>query len=491
MTKTKKVFDTFTRLYTKENKKNVVNVITVLIAVFMFFSVSNAYAISSVQEALDSKIDLQQSFQEVQGGLSAASGDDAPNLFNTGELGKFGSAIGVLQALTGTDMFILDGAEAAKVNPSNRYGLIGMAESGTMALYQNYPSINISEHIAKQWVPGYDQSVRSTIAAEDGFQLLTNAGLDELWEKTRMIAYILFVVILMAAGFMIMFRQKIGGQVMITVFNTLPGVVVGLVLVTFSFAIVGVVLNFAMVLVSVVGNLLDPSGQSLISANGPFSLLHIKNIGGFITGTFSADSMAQWFTLGGASIVGLIAGVITLATGGSALVIGSLAAVIFIIFVAFIVLWASVKVYITVLTAYIGIVLDTVLAPFYLVAAALPGKEYIGFDWFKRILRNALAFPLVFFFINLGAFILKSDINFSFPSGLVGGTTTGVDTFQNFGVGLFIKALLSIILFFVAAESPKFLLDILPTNGGKGAEAVMGGTRASLQKIPILGSFFG
>jgi hypothetical protein len=492
MTRTRKIYEFITGINFKSIVPKVLNIAIFFVCTYLFLNVMNTYA-ATAEEFMNVKIDKQLSYRANVDENIKSTGDSASNVDMSGNLSAFNGGFIGLAILRGSDAFTT--AEVPGVDSTfdkvSQGGLLGIADEGVLALYRNQPNVNVPEHMAKQWVPGYDQSVRSTVAAEDGYELLSSIGIDDLWEKTRLIAYVLFVIILMAAGFMIMFRQKIGGQVMITVFNTLPGVIVGLIVVTFSFAIVGLVLNLGMILVNVIGNLLDPSGQSLISVNGPFGLMNLKNIGGFLT----SWGPEQGFTMTGGGLVALFTGVGALlfagVTIGPAIGVAALAFFIVVILIGVIVLWASVKVYITVLTAYIGIILDTVLAPFYLVAAALPGQSTVGTDWFKRILRHTLTFPLVFFFINLGGYIIKSDVDFSFPGGLVGSATSGADALMNDGVGYFIKAVLTLILFFVAAESPKFLLDILPTNGGKGAEAVIGGTKASLSKIPLIGGFFG
>ncbi len=502
MTKTRKIFDTISKVDFRKLIPKAFNTMILAVSVFMMFGVFNAYAVT-VEELMNTTISKPDSYKDSDRiSTHTGLGDEGPNLDRIGGFSSLRAAMTVLEVGTGPQLF--DPEQKIKndpdISPLSKGGLIGYTDAGIVALYRNQPGVDIPNHMAKQWVPGYDQTTRSTIAAEDGYDLLTSVGMDELWEKTRLIAYVLFVLVLMSAGFMIMFRQKIGGQLMITVFNTLPGVIVGLIVVTFSFAIVGLILNLGILLVGVVGSLLDPSGQSLMSVNGPFSLLSPKNFAGFFTE--DSNNTAEGFTLGAGTLIAIFSGLTAwivgatttataLAAAGPVIAVGSIGFFVVMIFIVGIVLWASVKVYITVLTAYIGIILDTVLGPLYLVASALPGKSYIGFDWFKRILRNALAFPMVFFFVNLGGFILKHDVDFSFPPGLVGNATGPVDSALNFGIGLFIKAILAVILFFVAAESPKFLLDILPTNGGKGAEGVMEGTKRSLSKIPLVGGFFG
>ncbi len=36
-----------------------------------------------------------------------------------------------------------------------RKGLIGMVDDASVALYANYPLVDVPGHLAQQWVPGY------------------------------------------------------------------------------------------------------------------------------------------------------------------------------------------------------------------------------------------------------------------------------------------------------------------------------------------------
>ena len=60
-----------------------------------------------------------------------------------------------------------------------------------------------------------------------------------IWKLFRDIAYMVLVLVLIAIGFMIMFRMKINPQTVISMENALPKIVISLLLITFSFAIAG------------------------------------------------------------------------------------------------------------------------------------------------------------------------------------------------------------------------------------------------------------
>jgi len=58
-----------------------------------------------------------------------------------------------------------------------------------------------------------------------------------LWNWSRNLVYALFIIILIAVAFMILFRQSLGGQQYVTLTNSMPSLVISLVLITFSYPI--------------------------------------------------------------------------------------------------------------------------------------------------------------------------------------------------------------------------------------------------------------
>ena len=122
-----------------------------------------------------------------------------------------------------------------------------MANDAAVAVYANYPWVNIPDHLAQQWVPGYKDSTTALYAQNEeipsGYNELQAAGIQSLWTDVLNLAYIFFVIVMIIAGFMIMFRHKIGGQAMVTLGNVLPNVIIALIVATFSFAIAGLIID--------------------------------------------------------------------------------------------------------------------------------------------------------------------------------------------------------------------------------------------------------
>ncbi|MCH8821232.1 hypothetical protein IID23_01790, partial [Patescibacteria group bacterium] len=99
------------------------------------------------------------------------------------------------------------------------------------------------------------------------------AGADELadnrvilgiWLRVRNVAYALSAVVLMIIGFMIMLRWRLDPRTVVTVQNSLPRIVIALILITFSFAISGFMIDITRLITQLVMSLIPISGQALL-----------------------------------------------------------------------------------------------------------------------------------------------------------------------------------------------------------------------------------
>ena len=83
-----------------------------------------------------------------------------------------------------------------------------------------------------------------------------------VWKAFRNIAYAFLVVIMIIIGFMIMFQFKIKAQTVITVESALPRIVLSLLLITFSYAIAGFLIDLMYIVMAL--------SISLLSGNGTY-----------------------------------------------------------------------------------------------------------------------------------------------------------------------------------------------------------------------------
>ncbi len=90
--------------------------------------------------------------------------------------------------------------------------------------------------------------IPQTYAAE-GIGFASIKPLMSLWKIFRDVAYLCLVLVMIVIGFMIMFRMKINPQTVISVENALPKIVITLILITFSFAIAGLLIDIMYILI--------------------------------------------------------------------------------------------------------------------------------------------------------------------------------------------------------------------------------------------------
>mgnify|MGYP001112638779 CR=1 FL=1 len=104
--------------------------------------------------------------------------------------------------------------------------------------------------------------VPKTYAAE-GIGFAAIKPFMNIWKVFRDISYMLLVLVLIAIGFMIMFRSKINPQAVISVENSLPKIVVALLLITFSFPIAGFLIDLMYVVIALSISVLAQANSNL------------------------------------------------------------------------------------------------------------------------------------------------------------------------------------------------------------------------------------
>lgn len=89
-----------------------------------------------------------------------------------------------------------------------------------------------------------------------------------LWAAFRNISYLFLTIIFLIIGVAIMFRVKIDPRTVMSIENQIPKLIIGLILITFSYAIAGLMIDFMYVLIYVLFNFLNanlPNGVNLAS----------------------------------------------------------------------------------------------------------------------------------------------------------------------------------------------------------------------------------
>lgn len=207
----------------------------------------------------------------------------------------------------------------------------------------------------------------------------------QLWTVFRNASYVGFVIVFVIIGFMIMFRAHISPQAVATVQDSIPRIVIALILVTFSYAIAGFMIDIMFVAINIVIQLFAQSG--VIKAETAQSTIFDKNIIGVITNAwddiFGITAQAINNLLKSINFAGPLTGLLSFTISGiGALIVGI--AALFIMF----------RILFMLLMAYVMIILLTLVAPFFFLIQSLPGNNGAR-EWFKQMASNVAVFPAV------------------------------------------------------------------------------------------------
>jgi len=373
------------------------------------------------------------------------------------------------------------------ISASAKLGLLGIADTSTTALLYSPPHVDVVEHLAQEWVPNYKESQHALYAAS-GYEQLQSLNLHEIWGITRNLAYMFFVITFIVAGFMIMFRHKLGGQVMVSVYNTLPSIVVSLVLVTFSFAIVGFMMDIGVLFQEVISGIMNL--ERYMNITNPASMWWRFIADGFMMDIRGSGGIDMSFKgVFGRALGALLGGGLTHFFTGN-----SIPDLLILLVASIIVLFAVIKIFITLLKAYVGIILQTIAAPIVIAVSTIPGRRGLLGDWFKTVAKHVLTFVLVFLIVHIPIYFMHLvDINYwdIFSVGL--GRDRSViaeEAGDIFGRSRFVYACIAIYCFFLAANVPKMLDEFLPLTRGRGGNLAAEGVREQMRKIPGVGGFF-
>lgn len=231
-----------------------------------------------------------------------------------------------------------------------------------------------------------------------------------LWVTTRNVAYSLFIFVAIVYSFMIMFRVKISPQAVMTVQSSISKITMALILVTFSYAIAGFLIDMMYVAVGII-SLIVAGAEGTWLPNNPANLFHIITQGpyidvlgaelnfgvlGFFVGYiffFFVTFFVVWFGSGG--VVGLIgAAAVGVATGGSSLVIAGIIGVVLAVLLALIFLFLFLKCLWVLFKAFTMILLLTIFAPLY-ITFGLFSQKLSFMNWMKNFAANLAVFPIM------------------------------------------------------------------------------------------------
>lgn len=299
--------------------------------------------------------------------------------------------------------YFLPHASRPNVKSLAKFGLPGILVGSISDIYASPPASGIAyiqDKIASLQIVPHAYAA-SPPPGGFGFNSLT--AVQKLWTASRNMAYLLMVILLVASGFLIMFRVKINPQTVVSLQTMIPKLIVTLLLVTFSFAIAGLVIDLVYVLLIFMISMFSFNGVFGNSATSVISWFTTPNFANVILYFIEGPAMVILTTITISFITSLILGpflaipVIGLLLApffaglGTLLVIISLILILVLAYFLFKIWWMLMK-------SYVVLILLIIIGPWQIMLDLIPGQNGFG-SWIRNIIANASVFlvvPLMF-----------------------------------------------------------------------------------------------
>ena len=441
------------------------------------------------------------------------------------------SAMSIQRAMIGEvseDFFTqLEAVQATGKGKLPKLAIGGAIGSGTQMIATLFtPPASGIQYIASTW-----DSVLGKPAYAQGYGFKGLQFLLPLWKGFRNMVYVISTIIFVAIGLMIILRVKVSPQAVVTVQSAIPAVITTLILVTFSYAIAGLMIDIGNIISGVVLSLIfsaqgvnindniinsgkwgASSGFPIISDFfqmvqnwfdawlKPFNLSHLVNPDMDTLKLLSFMAAPHWWSLlllggmVGSTITGIFLGSIcnyggglidTVCTyGGNAIggVLGGfLGAVLLpLVFGIIVGIWL-IQLYFGLITTYINIIFKIITGPLEIALGAFPNSK-IGFStWLLDLFANIMVFPIITIFLVILAVIEDAIMTGEtiWAPGLIWSTNTLYTPILAAAVGMAGLALLSKLPSLI----PQYIFMIKPSPFGQAI-----GQNLNPKTMPLVGT---
>lgn len=299
----------------------------------------------------------------------------------------------------------LDGAQQELLLGQNN-GLVGQSGQLIASLFKSQPSsaasylAYVTNNLQKHKIipPALAAVTSNGIGFETFSPFLT------IWLVFRNLAYLGLVVFFIVYGFMMMFRVNLGQKTVISVQLAIPKLIVTLLIITFSYAIVGIIYDLMWVVIYFAFGYLHSQGiiyfsklwQPAAQAAGRNGIILSLVLNMFIAGPIGVFSVLSL-------ILGGIGSALLTITGfffcGWMIMLAILIAVVI----------SYVKLFFKLISAFISIIISLVTGPLVLLGNAFPGSQAIG-TWFRSIVANISVFPVTMLLLMFSYILMIQPI---------------------------------------------------------------------------------
>ena len=245
----------------------------------------------------------------------------------------------------------------------------------------------------------------------------------KLWQLSRNISYLAFILVFVVVGFMIMFRTRISQQTVVSAQQALPGLVIGLILVTFSYLLSAFIIDFSFVGMKLVAYFFSPSISGVPNIiSDPNKVAEQSNIFGLF-GAFTWNGQLLEFipdvaklfhsvgsglgtALNPSDLFNPQAVLAKLALQGASLALGGIIGILVILVLLIALFIQMFRLIWQLVSCYIAVLVITIAGPLIILISSIPGRGAVASLWWKSLLGNILVFPAVFAsFMFAGVFL--------------------------------------------------------------------------------------
>lgn len=304
-------------------------------------------------------------------------------------------------------------------------GAIGVA-SQTVAMTFSQPISGI-QYLAKM----KDNLLgKSAYAQGAGYGFNSITGLLPIWRAFRNLVYLASSLLFIMLGLMIILRVKLNPQTVVSIQSAIPDIITTLLLVTFSYAIAGLLLDLMkFVEAAGVSLLFSATGKTIGSnlfddnfiyarifglQNFKFSDLVGNNLGKI---TNLSTNLIPWqiITILGSLIGGMVGGIFGSAGGlPIGLAGGAIGAILGPMIIHFIllllVLYFVLKLLIGLIKIYVSIIFKIIIGPLEIGLGAIPGIKAGFSSWLKDLFAMTMTFPIITLFLVIANMLVESTL---------------------------------------------------------------------------------
>lgn len=277
------------------------------------------------------------------------------------------------------------------------------------------------------------------VKAQNGFGYSALDMVQELWSASRNVTYSLLIVVMIVFAFMIMFRTKVSPQAVITVQSALPKLIVTIVLITFSYAIAGFMIDLMYVTLGLTAILFSSSGIAFAvnlfggttGAVALFGFFTDGPLGLGLIGFFAQYWAFFMTTLFAATFLpgGLAGALATLFTLGAFQVTMSAIGMIIGIIVSIMLLFIVIRAVFTLIKTFVNIILLVIVGPFMILLGAITPASGGMMGWVRNLAANLAVYPVTAVLIMVALIFLDA----AFTTTTIGGFLDApiADEFRN------------------------------------------------------------